>query len=172
MDFSEVIQARRSVRAFLAKEVDPQKLQAILEAIDRAPSAGNLQAFEVFLVRSRTCREMLVKASGNQEFILQAPLALVFYANPARSQERYAERGVNLYCIQDASIACCFAMLAAAAQGLGTVWVGAFNDQLVREATGVGSELIPVAILPIGYPAEEPRLRTRRGVKDLVKEID
>ena len=93
MVFIEAIQKRKSIRSYLAKEIEAEKLQAILQAIDRAPSAGNLQAFEVFLVRSRACREKLVQAAGGQEFILQAPLALVFCANPARSRERYAERG-------------------------------------------------------------------------------
>ena len=94
---------------------------------------------------------------------------MVFCANPARSAAKYRERGTRLYAIQDATIACAFAMLAATALGLGTVWVGAFDDVAVQKVLGT-RDLLPVAILPIGYAAEEPEPTPRRSLSDLVHE--
>ncbi len=99
--------------------------------------------------------------------IAQAPASLVFCANPARSAAKYRNRGERLFALQDATIACAFAMLAATALGLGTVWVGAFDDGAVQRVLGVG-DLLPVAILPVGYPAEDPEPTPRRSLDDLV----
>jgi len=171
MEFFDAIRARRSVRAFSARPVEPQQLQQILDAVNRAPSAGNLQAYEVYAVTKHATLNALVGAAHGQEFIVQAPVALVFCADPARSAPRYTQRGVSLYCIQDATIACAYAQLAATALGLASVWVGAFDEDAARQAIGVGNELRPVAILPIGYAAEEPAQRTRRAQEDLVRYI-
>lgn len=168
MDFFEVIHTRQSIRAFHDQPVEPEKLQQILDAINRAPSAGNLQGYEVFLVTNRSCLLALAKAAVGQDFIEQVPLALVFCAHPARSAQKYGQRGTALYCVQDATIACAYAQLAITALGLATVWVGAFDDELVRHAIGVGNDLRPVAILPIGYAAETPEHRSRRALVELV----
>jgi nitroreductase len=172
MDFFEVIHTRQSIRAFQGRPVEPEKLQQILEAINRAPSAGNLQGYEVYLVTQRACLQLLTKAAVGQDFIEQAPLALVFCAHPARSAKKYSQRGTTLYCVQDATIACAYAQLAVTALGLASVWVGAFNEEAVRAAIGVGHDLRPIAILPIGYAAETPEHRSRRALVELVHQIE
>jgi nitroreductase len=168
MDFFDLIQRRHSVRAFTPQPVEEQKLRAILEAANRAPSAGNLQAYEIYLVTDPARLRLLARAALDQDFIAQAPVALVFCANPARSARKYGRRGTALYCLQDATIACTFAHLAAAALGLASVWVGAFDDGGVRRTIGVGDNLLPVAILPLGYPGEKPQPTSRRPLSDLV----
>lgn len=168
MEFFEVLEKRHSIRSFYRRAISNEQEQAILEAANRAPSAGNLQSYEIYLVQQTGTLKDLARAALNQEFIAQAPLALVFCANPQRSIPRYGQRGRNLYCIQDATIACAYAQLAATALGLASVWVGAFDDGAVRKAIGVGEELVPVAILPVGYPAEKPRITRRRSLSDLV----
>lgn len=170
MDFFELIQTRRSIRLFKETPVEPEKLQAILEAANAAPSAGNLQGYEIYLVTRLEQRRALVKAAGGQEFLAQAPLNLVFCANPPRSAVKYGQRGRQLYSIQDATIACTFAMLAITAVGLATVWVGAFDEQGVRQAVGIPAEWLPVAILPVGYAAENPGSRPRRPLTEIVHE--
>jgi nitroreductase len=172
MDFFEVIRTRQSIRAFQDRLVEPDKLQQILETINRAPSAGNLQGYEVYLVTNRACLQALTKAAVGQDFIEQAPLALVFCAHPARSAQKYRERGSTLYCVQDATIACTCAQLAVTALGLASVWVGAFNEEEARAAIGVGQDLRPVAILPIGYAAETPEHRSRRALAELIHRIE
>ena len=170
MEFFEVIQNRRSIRKFADTAIEEEKVQQILEAINRAPSAGNLQAFEIYVVRKLALRQALVKAALDQGFLAEAPLTLVFCTNPARAMERYGSRGTSLYCIQDATIACTFAMLAARALGLDSVWVGAFDEQAVTDVLQLQESLRPVAMLPIGYADKTPNLRPRRVLSDLIHE--
>lgn len=168
MELFQVFSMRRSVRAYQSKKVEDEKLNRILEAANSAPSAGNLQAYGIVVVKDASTRMRLMEAAWGQDFIAQAPVVLVFCTDPNRSSQRYGIRGESLYSLQDATIACTYAMLAAVDLGLATVWVGAFNDDMVAEAVGVRPPARPVAILLIGYPAEFPAPTPRRSLSDLV----
>lgn len=168
MEFMELVRARHSMRAFSERQVEPEKLQAVLEAANRAPSAGNLQAYEIYAVANCGTLTALAHATVGQEFIARARLALVFCANPMRSTKKYGQRGASLYCIQDATIACAYAQLAATALGLSSVWVGAFEEEAVRRAIRVDRPLVPVAILPLGYAGEKAEATSRRPLQELV----
>ncbi len=172
MDFFDVLKERRSVRLFRDEPLEPEKLQQILDAIDRAPSAGNLQAYEVYLVDDTKHKAALVRAASDQEFLGQASVVLVFCAHSTRSVGKYGERGAGLYCMQDATIACTFAMLAATALGLATVWVGAFDEDAVRRVINGAPAHRPLALLPVGYAAESPRMGSRRRQDDLVHHVE
>ncbi|MBZ5580943.1 MAG: nitroreductase family protein [Acidobacteriia bacterium] len=168
MQFFDVIQQRRSIRSFLQRPVAEEKLRCILEAANTAPSAGNFQSYEIYVVSGKRARLDLARAAHEQLFIAGAPLTLVFCTHSARSAEHYGKRGEKLYSVQDAAIACAFAMLAATVLGLGSVWVGSFESDQVREVIGSPPGIVPVAMLPIGHSAERPDPQERRGVKDLV----
>lgn len=170
MDFFEVLRRRRSIRAYRPEPVDEGILNQILQAINSAPSAGNLQAYEVVVVREAERKRLLAQAAWGQWFIAQAPVVLVFVANPERNRWRYGRRGEELYAVQDATIACTYAHLATTALGLGSCWIGAFDDKAVAQAIGVDPPMRPVAILPIGHPAETPLGTGRRPLNDLVHE--
>jgi len=170
MDFFKTVDDRHSMRKFVETPIEDEKLQKILETANKAPSAGNLQGYEIYIVRKLEQRQALVKASWDQDFLAEAPVVLIFCANPARSAERYKDRGIELYCIQDATIACAFAILATKAQGLDSVWVGAFNEAAVSEIAHIPSSLRPVVMLPIGYAGKAPSVRPRRELRDLVHE--
>lgn len=171
MDFFDVVNARHSMRKYASTPVEENKLQQVLETANKAPSAGNLQGYEIYVVRNAEQRKLLSSASWDQESLLEAPVVLVFCAHPARSEEKYAERGVTLYAVQDATIACAYATLAATALGLSSVWVGAFDPEPVRQIIGAPDGQIPVAILPLGYPGKELRVRPRRALKEIVHEV-
>ena len=171
MQFFEVLNTRHSIRAYHPTPLEPEKLEQILQAINRAPSAGNRQAYEVYLVQDASRQAALVQAAGGQDFLAQVPVVLVFCTHPALNRERYGERGENLYALQDATIACTFAMLAATALGLSSVWVGAFDEGKVHEIIGSPEGLRPVAMLPIGYASGEPRLRDRRPLNEIIHRI-
>ena len=172
MDIFDVFSARHSIRAYTDQPIPDEALKQILESVNRAPSAGNLQAFDIYQVTKKEHKEALMRASHDQEFLVQAPVVLVFCAVPSRSAVRYTERGETLYCIQDATIACTFAMLAATAQGLGTVWVGAFDEEAVGRIINVEPGHRPIAMLPIGYPDGTPRIRTRRKLAEIVHSVE
>jgi len=171
MEFFDVVRSRHSIRAFQDREIEPDKLRALLEAINRAPSAGNLQAFRVYVVTDRSRRAALAQAALEQDYVELAPVDLVFCADGPRSAARYGERGTHLYAPQDAAVACTYAMLAATALGLGSVWVGAFIDQQVWQIIGSPEGLTPVAVLPIGYPAEEREPSRRRPLSEIFIEL-
>jgi nitroreductase len=171
MDFFKTVEDRRSMRKYAATPIEDEKLHKILETANKAPSAGNLQGYEIYIVRKLEHRQALVKAAWDQEFLAEAPIVLIFCANPARSVVKYGERGATLYSIQDATIACAYSQLAAKAQGLDSVWVGAFDEKAVSETLQIPPELRPIILLPIGYAGKEPRPRPRRDLRDLIHEV-
>ncbi|MCX7825933.1 MAG: nitroreductase family protein [Verrucomicrobiae bacterium] len=168
MDFYDVVERRHSVRLYQAREIEPEKLQRILQAANRAPSAGNKQAYEIVLVRDPKRKWRLCEACLDQRFITEAPVALVFLASPERNRARYGHRGAHLYALQDATVACAYAQLAATAEGLDTCWVGAFDDDAVAAAVEAPRAMRPVAVLPVGYAAEQAVPTPRRPLDDLV----
>jgi nitroreductase len=170
MDFFEAAKQRRSVRVFKPEVVPEEMLVRILETINMAPSAGNLQSYEVYLVRDAERKGALVAAARGQEFLRQAPIVLIFCADASRAEPKYGMRGIDLYSVQDASIACTFAMLAVTALGLASVWVGAFSEAQVSQLLGLPEDQRPVSLLPIGYPAETPAPRRRRPLGDVIHE--
>lgn len=169
MDFFQTVHARQSVRAYQPKPVAPEQLEAILSAANRAPSAGNLQAYEIVVVRDAGTIQQLAKTCFNQGFVAQAPVALVFCADPARSAAKYGPAGESLYCVQDATVATAYAELAAAALGLSACWVGAFAEKDIAALLKLRAGLRPVALLPIGWPAEQPPRMPRRALTDLAR---
>lgn len=171
MEFTDVVEHRFSVRKYKNKPVDEEKINRILKVIQKCPSAGNLQAFQVFLVQDEHTRLKLAAAAGGQDFIAEAPIALVFCAVPEKSSIKYGVRGETLYSIQDATIACTFGMLAAVDNGLGSVWVGAFDVESVQNVIGCHKNTLPIAILPVGFSAEAPGKSSRRDIEEMVRFI-
>jgi nitroreductase len=171
MDFFEVITTRHSVRKYADTAVEEEKLRTILETTTKAPSTVDLPGYEIYVVRTLEQRQELVKAANGQGFLAEAPVILIFCANPARSAVWYKKRGETLYSIQEATIACTYAMLTAKALGLDTVWVGAFDEAAVQEIVRIPLNLRPVAMLPVGYAAKQAEIRPRRDLGELVHEV-
>jgi nitroreductase len=166
MEFFSVLAQRRSVRSYLSRPVEEVKLKRIFEAANLAPSAGNLQAYQVHVVRDQAKRNALAEASHGQTFLAEAPVCLVFCADPQRSAARYGKRGSELYCVQDATIAGSFAMLAAVDLGLATVWVGDFDEKKVQKVLA-NESIRPVAIFSLGYAGEQPEPSPRRAIEEI-----
>jgi len=171
MDFFETVEKRRSIRAFEKKEVDAKTIRKILDTVNLAPSAGNLQAYGIYVVRNRKKKEELAVAASEQESVADAPVVFVFFADKRTSEEKYGERGEDLYSIQDATIAAAYCQLSVAALGLGCVWIGAFDPFEVSRILDLKELEIPVAIIPVGYPGESPKPSGRKDLKELVQEI-
>lgn len=171
MEFFDTVKNRHSVRKFQDRKVEDEKLKMILETANSAPSAGNLQAYEIFLVKDKKKKQLLVEAAYGQDFIEEADIVLVFCANPKKSSWKYGKRGRDLYCIQDATIAASYAQLAVSDLKLGSVWVGAFDEKEVLKVLGNPNDVMPIAIIPIGYPDEKPRITSRRKLDDLVHKV-
>jgi len=171
MEFFDVVVKRQSVRKFTADKVGDDAIHTLLNAIRTAPTAGNLQAYKIYLTESPEKIKLLAKAALGQKCVKKAQAVLVFCADPARSEKEYGQRGQELYCIQDATIAATIAHLAATALGLGSVLVGAFDEDKAAEVVGAPSSQRPILMLPLGHPAEQPARTDRRPLDDLVARV-
>jgi len=167
VDFFGAVKKRKSIRSFKKKEVEEEKIQKILEAANLAPSAGNFQSYDIILIKNKETKSRLAGAAFGQNFIKDASVVFVVCANEKRVAH-YKERGKNMYCINDASIAAAYIELSAASLGLGSVWVGAFDEDNAREIIEAPDFAKPIAIIPVGYPNEEPKRPKRRSLFDLV----
>ncbi len=173
MEFSQVLQSRQSVRAFRPAPVSEDTLQRIFSSLISAPSAGNLQSYEILVLRDPVLKGLVGEATtACYDPISQAPLALIFVANAFRSGLKYEQRGINLFCIQDATIAATYVMLAAVDQGLATLWVGGFDTPKVSNLLKLKQGLWPVVIMPVGYSNDIPERRARRSIQEVVHELD
>ena len=168
-DFFETIRHRHSVRHYRSDQpVSRQQLHAILEMACAAPSAGDLQSYRIAVATTAEQRQALQAASGDQSFLTEAPLCLVFCTDPERAAMRYGERGRTLYAIQDATIAATYAQLAAVAAGLASAWIGNFDEDAVRSALELPDRLQPIALIVVGTAAEIPEATPRRPLKDIL----
>jgi len=168
-DFFETVRHRHSVRKYQPDmAVEAEKLHAILEMACAAPSAGDLQAYRIIVVRAARERQALMQASQAQGFIAEAPVCLVFCADPARSAAIFGDRGAALYAVQDATIAAAYAQLASVAAGMASTWVGYFDEAQVRATLQLEPDLTPIALMSLGYPAELPEPSSRRRLDAVV----
>ena len=167
----ELFTRRFSCRSFTPEPVPAEALDALLEAARWAPSAGNLQPWRFLVVHAEAVRRRLAAAAHDQAFVVEAPVTIVVCAVADESAPRYGARGRTLYCLQDTAAAIENLLLAATAHGLGSCWVGAFDEQAVARALELDPAWRPVAMVPIGRPAEQPTGRRRRPVDDVVRVI-
>lgn len=163
MELIEAIRQRRSIRKFKDTPLPEGAVDTILEAAKAAPSAGNVQARDFFVVANETVRKAFVEAALRQQFVGDAQVAIVVCANFDEIGKKYGERGTDLYCLQDVAAAVQNMLLTAVDLGLGACWVGAFDETAVAQALELPRNLRPVAIVPIGYTDETPE---RKPVRD------
>ncbi len=149
MTFNELAKARYSCRKFSDKEVEQEKIEYILKAAQLAPTAVNYQSQKIYVLKSE---ESLSKVAECTKYSFNAPLNfLVCYDKEASWKRGYDGHDEG---IVDASIITTHMMLAAAEQGLGTTWVGSFDPAKAKELYSLPENIVPIAFLPTGYPAE------------------
>jgi nitroreductase len=147
MEFKDVVFARKSVRAYADKPVEAEKLSEILEMARWAPSWANRQCTRYIVV---TDKDKIAQIAAERSWIKQAPILLVACADPKASG---SHDGMDYYLV-DAGISMQQLVLAATSLGLGTCWIGAFDEAKVRQVLGVPVGVKVVALTPIGYPAD------------------
>ena len=166
MDVLDAIKTRKSVREYLDKPVEDKKLNMILEAARLAPSAGNRQEWRFVVVRDPKTRRKLAEAASSQTFVGQAPVVIVACAE---TDGHVMSCGQLCYPI-DVAIALDHMSLVATELGLGTCWIGAFNEQKVKEILGIPEEIRLVQLMPLGYPSDPSLTRkTRLSLDKIVK---
>lgn len=165
MDLFEAIRTRRSVRRFADKQVEEDKLASLLEAVRQAPSWANMQCWKFVVVKDPPAKEKLSELSYVEAFfapkgyksnpakkgLAEAPVVIVACADPSQSGVIWKQS----YYLTDIGIAAQNLMLAARGLGLGTVFVGVFNEEAVRDLLDIPPSMRVVGLFPVGYPLQE-----------------
>lgn len=151
MDVHQAINLRRSVREYSPKPIPPQVLQRLKVALRSAPSACNYQPWKFILVFDADLRRRIARACYERMWIAEAPLMVVACGLPASAYPRMA--GKHNSTDIDVAIALDHLTLAAVEEGLGTCWLGAFDEDAVKSLLGVPPDVRVVAMMPVGYPA-------------------
>jgi nitroreductase len=167
MDLFQTISERRSIRKYRDTPVEAEKLRTILDAARLAPSWKNMQCWRFLVIGAEAKKARLLAAfpedNPGRKALVQAPLVIVVCANP---EESGVENGID-YFVADAAIAFEHLCLAAQALGLGTCWMGLFDEALLKEAAGVPAGFRVVGVTPLGYPDQEPKARPRKELHEI-----
>jgi nitroreductase len=165
MEFSKLIEARYSVRAYRPDPVEQEKLDRVLEAARLAPTAVNFQPFQVIVIHTRDREEELNRIYRKNWFV-QPPLVVAVCGLHERG---WIRRDGKSFLDVDTAIVMDHLILAATNEGLGTCWVGNFDPEAAREVLGLPDGVEPIAFTPLGYPDDEPRTKKRQPLDDLVR---
>lgn len=167
MDLFQVITERRSIRKYTDTPVEPDKLRRVLDAARLAPSWKNLQCWRFLVIADGAKKARLLEAfpedNPGRKALSQAPLVVLVCAAPGESG---VENGIEYY-IADTAIAFEHLCLAAQALGLGTCWMGWYDEARLKEAAGVPSSFRVVGITPLGYPDQDPKARPRKDLREI-----
>ena len=164
MDVLDAVKSRKSVRSYLDKSIKKEKLIAVLEAGRLAPSASNRQEWRFVIVRDRETRRKLAEAADGQTFVGEAPVVIVACAE---TDGHIMKCGQPCYPI-DVAIALDHITLAAVELGLGTCWIGAFDEKRVKEILGIPEEIHVVELMPLGYPSDPSVVKKKRLSLDTI----
>jgi len=162
MNVGTAISERRSIRAYLDTPIEDEKLALILEAARLSPSARNRQEWKFVVVKDKEIREKLVVAANGREFIGEAPLIIAACATEAEYVMSCGQLAGTT------SIAFSFLILQAHELGLGTCWLGAYDENAVKDILGIPPHVRVIAMTPLGYPAQSPEAKPRKSVEEIV----
>jgi len=164
MQFFDVIETRRSIRSYKPDPVEPEKLDKILKTVVEAPTARNMQAFKVIVIKTAGHEKDLSKIYASGWFV-EAPYVLCVCAMKDVYEARKGRRDFSEI---DAAIVMDHIILTATALGLGTCWIGAFDPDAAREVLKLDKNLEPIIFTTLGYPKEPAVKRPRKPFEELV----
>lgn len=157
METLDCISLRRSVRKYKPDTVAWDLIGQIMIAARDAPSSGNLQNWQFIIVEDQDSRNSIAEACLRQMWMCEAPVFIVVCADVDKATQFYGIRGDKLYSIQNCAAAVQNILLAATDLGLGSCWVGAFDEEKIKDILGIPEHIRPQAVVTIGYPDERPR---------------
>ncbi len=166
MDALECIATRRSIRKFLDIPVEFEKVGNVLDAGRFAPSAGNLQDWKFILVTEEKMRQEVAKACVEQYWLATAPIIIIVCTEPERTKRFYGRSGEK-YSIQNGAAVVQNMLLAAHAEGLGSCWIGAFEDEAIKRIFNIPDDVFVQAIVPLGYPDEKVPMPLRYTMENV-----
>jgi nitroreductase len=168
MDFNELVNKRRSVRGFTDALLTDGQINKLIEAATAAPNACNYQSWHFYVVRGRKMIAGLVPSVYSGEWLKSAAAVFVVCTDAAKLTERFGSRGTELFAIQDTACAADHLMLMAAELGIGSCFVGAFDEDECRKYLNIPKERRPVALVPVGFAKSDVPKRARKPVGEVV----
>lgn len=156
MDIFECIRTRRSIRKYKDKPIPWENVVEILQAGKYAPFAGNVFNVKFIVVKKEDKRRAIAEASTQQYWMQDAPIHIVVVGEPEKAERYYGTRGARLYTIQGAAAAIENMLLTAHSLGLGSCWVGAFDEEEIRRLCNLPEHVNVQGIVTIGYADENP----------------
>jgi nitroreductase len=163
MDVCDAIAFRRSIRDYQDNPVEDEKLKKILEAGRLAPSASNRQEWHFVIVKDRELRNRLMKATGDQKFVGQAPVVIAACAVDSSHVMRCGQPSYSI----DVAIALSFMNLQATELGLGCCWIGRFEEPQVKKILKIPDEVRVVQLMTLGYFKENPPPKPRKSSEEI-----
>jgi nitroreductase len=162
----QLLARRRMIRKFRPDPVSDALVRRIVRAAMRAPSAGHTQPWNYVVVRDAAMRRRLARAALSQMFVADAPVVIVPCADRSRSRGRYGAREGDHYAVIDTAFSSLLLLLAVVEEGLGACFVGAFDEKQVSGVLGLPELVRPLAVVPVGVPADRPRRLALRPLDD------
>lgn len=170
------IEMRRSIRKYIDKPVEEDKLNQIIESARLAPSGSNTQPWHFIVVRTELMRQALSKASHDQKWMISAPIFVVCVANIRSRIDKNIDIVVNenspqeevKQMIRDTAISIGYLLLEAENLGLGTCWVAWFTQDEIRPILNIPSDKYVVGIITVGYANEIPKARPRKKMEEII----
>lgn len=166
MELNQAIASRYSVRKFLDKEVSIEEIGNILELARMAPSSGNTQCWKLLIVTNKAKRLEIAKACLEQSWIATAPVLIIVCNQYSKVTSLYGKIG-KMFSMQDCAIISSYIQLLAVDNGLGSCWIGAFDNEAMQRILNIPDDVDPEIILALGYPAEDQPVRNRREIEYL-----
>ena len=166
MSVLKVIMDRRSIRRYLPGPIPEEVILRVLDAARFSPSGKNLQPWKFILVQEETLKQRLVEASVRQSFIAEAPIVVVACGFPDRCYSRMGNY-MKSWPV-DVAIALEHLILQAQEEGLGTCWIGAFEEEEVKSILNIPDGVRVLALTPLGYPDEKPVSRGRKSLEEIM----
>jgi len=172
----ESIKIRRSIRKYITKPVEDEKITQLIESARLAPSGSNTQPWHFIVVKSEITRQKLATASHNQKWMVAAPVFIVCVADIRSRIDGVAPISLDensplpelKQIIRDASIAIEHLVLEANNLGLGTCWISWFIQEEIRPVLNIPSDKYVITILTVGYPNEIPAARPRKKIEEII----
>jgi len=170
------IKDRRSIRKYLPKQVEPEKLNALIEAARLAPSGSNCQDWHFVLVQSEEGRQKVLDAGVNQPWMSSAPVFIICVAGLDKRAPELCDLKLTAelphpalkMAIRDLTIAIEHIVLEAEYLGLGSCWVGSIDRDKLHASLGIPENKYILAALTIGYPDESPAPRPRKAMEEIL----
>lgn len=168
MEFQEIIKKRYSVRAYKSDDIPMEFIEKIVESANLAPTSTSKQGYKVFVIKTVNFQEELKKIY-RQEWFRRAPYVIGVCG---KAKDCWVRIDGKNYMDVDAAIVMDHIILAATDLGLGTCWIAAFNPDTAREFLNLAPDMEPIVFTPIGYPADNPGIKSRKPISEIVHFIE